>query len=510
MPPRPPDALQMAQWALDGLGKALPRKPPSAAFEPNPGPQTVFYETDVHEVLYGGAAGGGKSLGLVAIPLRWSDKAQFNALVLRRETTQLDDLLGKARQLYRKLGAAERGHPVFDYRFPSGARVKFAHCKDEADALNYQGAEFQFIGFDELTHFTERQYREICSRLRSSTDGLPRAIRATTNPGGPGHEWVFKRWRYWLDPDAVIPGRPKRFDPHGKPLPPAEPGEALWILHTDQGEEVVPEGTFGAHSRTFIPARLSDNPKLLAVDPTYGYRLRDNDAVRRRQLEEGDWLAKPGAGTYFQREWFDEVRSVPDGARRCRAWDFAATRPSDSSPDPDWTRGVLVSFDDRRGIFYIEHLASLRDTPAQVEQLVERNAKRDGTSTLIRLPQDPGAAGISVVDAYTRLLRGYPIQAERVTGDKVTRARIASAQAERGNIRIVRDPNDPDPRWIDALLYELEQFDGRKNSGNGYHDDIVDALSDAITALSIPVLEESPPPPPPMTFDFSSAGIGWG
>lgn len=510
MPPQVVDTTAMLRMALAGIEKALPASGKATiGFEPNPGPQTAFFHSDVNEVLFGGAAGGGKSLGLVAIPLRWAKKARFNALVLRRETTQLDDLLSKASPLYRQHGAAERGHPVFDFRFPSGARVKFAHCKDEADALNYQGAEFQFIGFDELTHFTERQYREICSRLRSSAGGLPRAIRATTNPGGPGHEWVFKRWRYWLDPEAVIPGRAKRVDAHGRPLPPAEPGEVLWILHTDQGEEVVPEGTFGAHSRTFIPARLCDNPKLLAADPTYAHRLRDNDAVRRRQLEEGDWLAKAGAGTYFKREWFgDPVRFVPSNVRRCRAWDFAATEPSETNRDPDWTRGVRVAVDEK-GVFYIEGMESLRATPHQVEDRVQQTAIRDGQAIRIRIPQDPGAAGVAVADAYVRLLRGYPVRSVRVTGDKVTRAQIASAQAERGNIRIVRHPDDPDPRWIDALLYELEQFDGRKNSSGGYHDDIVDALSDAIAELAMPVQRQAPSPPPLVRYNFENSTIGF-
>lgn len=470
--------------ARQQLRRRSTRSGPSA-WTPQPGPQSEFYRSDVYEILYGGAAGGGKSAALVAYPLRWSHLPESRSLILRRNTPQLEDLLEKARQIYKtgKEGrfcgyeseAEFRGDKGI-YTFRSGAKVRFGHCNDTNDWLNYQGHEYPCICFDELTHFTERQYLEICKRCRGGSTRTPKLIRSTTNPGGPGHGWVFKRWKYWLDPEATIPGRPPRFDEHGKKLPPARPGEVLWFYTDKDGtERLVEPGTPEARSRTFIPARLEDNPALIDEDPEYRQRLRDDsDPVRRKQLEDGDWLIRPAAGLYFRREMFVFVDELPLVARWVRSWDFAAT-PEDGSNDPDWTRGLKIG-KTKDGLLWVADLASLRGAPGDVENFLKATAELDGKSVTVRIPQDPAAAGKIVASYYTRLLLGWPVSVKRVVGDKMTRAKIAQGQAQAGNIRIKRGP------WNEAFIQELEGFPDEE-----YHDDIVDALSDGVDELGVAV-----------------------
>src|SRR5262249_45120017 len=155
----------------------------------------------------------------------------------------------------------------------------------DADVNQYQSAEFQFIGFDELTHFSLKQYVYMISRARSPHGIRPR-IRSATNPGGPGHEWVMKRWAPWLDPNCEL---------HAKP------GQALRYANKEDGEEYR-EG--GPLSRVFIPARVTDNPHLMHGDPGYLERLGALDPVTRARLRDGNWLIRPAAGLYFKRLWF--------------------------------------------------------------------------------------------------------------------------------------------------------------------------------------------------------------
>lgn len=436
-------------------------------WKPNPGPQTRFLASTASEVLFGGASGGGKSAAIIAAGLRWVGVPQFRALVLRREATQLQDLIDKSWALYKRaFPEAKFNANDHTWTFPSGARIRFNHCKDEADKYDYQGQEYQLLIFDELTHFTQTQYLEIASRLRSSTEGLPRYLRATSNPGGKGHEWVLKRWGAWLNPDFEAEGLRPRLGVDGRKLPPAEPGEVLWVVPVEGGEAYVPEGTKGAQSRQFIPARLSDNPKLLEQDPDYARRLRDLDPVRRAQLEDGNWLIQPGAGLYFKRGWTPVIDVIPSGGGAVRAWDLAATVVTKESPNPDWTVGVkFVSYPD--GTFVVSDVTRLRGTPGDVEKHIKATAEVDGKGVQIRLPQDPGQAGKAQVAAYAKLLAGWSFQSFTVTGDKVTRFGPFSSQAQAGNVRLLRGP------WNEFYIQQLEGFP------DGDHDDDADATSDA-------------------------------
>ena len=169
---------------------------------PNPGPQTRFLGLTCFEALYGGAAGGGKSASLLVDSIRYVGRgygANYHAILFRRTYPELEkSLIKESRGLYPRLGGVYN-EVKSTWTFPGGEIVEFAHIQHEKDVFKYQGAAFQFIGFDELTSFTETQYLYLISRVRSST-GVPCRVRSATNPGNEGHEWVFSRWGLWLDP----------------------------------------------------------------------------------------------------------------------------------------------------------------------------------------------------------------------------------------------------------------------------------------------------------------------
>ncbi len=450
----------------------------SAVWQPHSGPQHRFITTSATEVLYGGAAGGGKSAGLIAIPLRWLAQKNFLALVLRRDTTQLGDLIAKGRDLYPLLDGKSRsdGASVW-WTFPSGARVWFTHCLRADDVARFDGYEISVALFDELTHFEESQYLKIRARIRSPNPAIPAYARSTTNPGGAGHAWVFARWAPWLDPECKVPGLPDRIDESGAKLPPMPSGAVLHYIRDGETDLWVPKGTLDAdgnkaQGRTFIAARLDDNP---SIDSSYKATLNDLDRVRRAQLKDGNWLVSYSSGSLFQRHWFDIVEAAPaEIVARIRYWDRAATEPHATNKDPDWTRGLKLA-KARGGLWYVEDVASIRARPFAVSALIRQTAILDGPDCRIGIEQDPGQAGVAEAEDYVRLLAGFHVSTPRPTGDKVTRAGPVSAQAEAKNIKLVKG------HWNRAFLDELEVF-----PTPGIHDDQVDALSGGFNSLAEP------------------------
>ena len=147
------------------------------------------------EALYGGAAGGGKSDALVIEALRQVDVPNYRALILRKTFPQLRELIDKTMQYYKPVFPAARyNSSTHCWTFPSGAKIYFGSMFRTQDKYNYQGQQFDYIGVDELTHFTWEEYSYLMSRNRPSGPGTQVYIRATANPGGIGHGWVKARF----------------------------------------------------------------------------------------------------------------------------------------------------------------------------------------------------------------------------------------------------------------------------------------------------------------------------
>lgn len=442
--------------------------PTRIEIRPQPGPQTIFLSTPADIAVYGGAAGGGKSFALLMEPLRHYNNPKFGGVIFRRNTVQVRNeggLWDESMSMYYPL----KGRPheqSLEWSFPSGMRMKFAHLEHEKTVYNWQGSQIPFIGFDELTHFTETQFTYMLSRNRSATAGVPGYVRATTNPDADS--WV-RRWiDWWIGED-------------GYPIK-ERSGVVRWFIRQDDAmiwgdskEELIEK--YGSEqipkSFTFIPSSIHDNKILMAKDPSYLSNLMALSRVDRLRLLGGNWNVRPSAGMFFQREWFEVVNALPSPiVRTVRAWDRAATKPSATNPDPDWTRGVKLA-KLASGQFAVLHVASGRESPLGVERLVKNTASHDGLTTDIVIAQDPGSAGVADADNYVRLLAGYIIKITRPSADKITRAKPLSAQCEAGNVLVLRGD------WNEDFFKELENFDG-SDSG---HDDQVDAASDAFNEL---------------------------
>lgn len=439
---------------------------------PHPGPQTAFLASNVTELLYGGAAGGGKSDALLVGALRLVNEPSYRAVLFRRTFPELEDsLIDRAWSYYPALGGTYNQNK-HRWTFPSGAQINLRSMQHEADRFDFKSAEFQYIAFDELTSFTESQYRYLFSRLRSSK-GLPCVMRAGTNPGGAGHDWVLRRWAPWLYPNPAID--PDRARPEEYAGPFELPGIRLHYRHDQANdvEELVPSGTPGSYSRSFIPATVYDNPSIIENDPDYLIRLGALDRVERARLLGGDWMIRGAAGEWFDRSWFDVVPRGPGplAVARVRYWDRAATEAEKTSSQtaadqgPDWTAGVLMSRD-VHGFCYVEDVVRFRGPPHVVEKRIADTARRDRRDygeVVQCLEQDPGQAGKFEVSHYVRkTLAGYNVRVRRPQGNKVKRAKPFSAQAEQGTIRLVRGP------WNTAYLDELELFpEGKKDQVDG-------------------------------------------
>ncbi len=456
-------------------------------WKPNPGQQQAFLASNAYEALYGGAAGGGKSDALLMGGTRHLDNPEFSGLFLRRTYPELERYaIPRAHQWYTRLGG-QYNDSKHVWRFRSGARMYLGHLEHESDVHEYQSAEFQYIAFDELTSFTETQYVYMLSRLRS-TAGIPIRIRAGTNPGGVGHDWVQRRWAPWL-------GMPPGEEWNG---PKAQPNQKLWYVSTAAGEVWPTEDEAQRQllawrsaeplkrlelplplQRVFFPARVSDNPYIYEKDPAYVARLMGLDLVTRQQLLHGDWIIRPARGLYFQRGWFRFVDAKPTEGRWVRYWDLAATE-AEKGKDPDWTVGVLLNLQDsgpHKGRLTVANCVRMRGNPGDVLKSVKATAELDGKNVPIWMGQDPGQAGVFEISAYTRELAGWNLRGFKETGDKVTRAGPVSAQCEAGNVSIVR------AGWNAAFLQSLEEFP------EGPHKDDADALSGGYA-----VLTENPPP----------------
>lgn len=432
---------------------------------PQPGPQTMFLSTPADIAFYGGAAGGGKSYGLLLEQLRHYHNPDFGAVIFRRSTTQVRNegaLWDESMKLYLPMG----GYAVestLEWTFPSGSRLKFAHLEHERTVHDWQGSQIPYIGFDELTHFTEKQFTYMMSRNRSSS-GVPGYIRGTCN--ADRDSWV-RRWVDWY------------IGPNGYAIP-ERSGKLRWFIRlgdsmiwADSKEELVQR--YGPEtmpkSFTFISSKLTDNKILMEKDPSYLASLLALPRVDRERLLEANWNTRVAAGTIFRREWFQIINSVPEGwISACRFWDRAATKPNENNRDPDWTRGLkLLKYPN--GIYVIADLKSTRDTPGGVEKLIKECAQFDGHAVPIRCQQDPGSAGVSESEHFIKMLDGYDVKTAPFFKDKVTRAKPVSSQVEFGFVRLVCST------WNEDLLSELESFP------DGAHDDIVDTLSGAYNEL---------------------------
>ena len=242
--------------------------------------QAAFMARPEYEALYGGAAGGGKSDALVIEALRQVHIPWYKALILRKTFPQLRELIDKTLNYYPRIyPTAKYNGSSHTWRFPSGAQIIFGSLNRPQDKIQYQGQAYDFIAFDELTHFTQEEYEYLKSRNRPNGPGTRVYMRATANPGGVGHGWVKDRFITASAPMTTIREEASWVDPEGK-------------KHT------------GEQSRIFVPSSVFDNQILMQNDPMYVQRLASMPEAERNALLYGDWDS-------FSGQVFTEWRNDP-------------------------------------------------------------------------------------------------------------------------------------------------------------------------------------------------------
>ena len=448
--------------------------------KPQPGPQTAFMATPANVCIYGGAAGGGKSFGLLMSALRYKNVPGFGCTIFRRNFNQIfsqGGLWDESMKIYQGIRGADpkfaRGQWWF--RNQNGdivSKVTFAHIERDEDVHKWQGSQICEIGFDELTHFSEKTFFYMLSRNRS-TCGVEPFIRATCNPDADS--WVAKFIEWWIDPDTGYPipersGKLRWFVRRDEILYWANTKQELW----KQFDLKTPEEKAEPRSVTFIMSKLEDNQKLLKVNPGYMANLKAMSVIERERLLHGNWKIKAAAGLFFKRSQVGDYLSfVPDDVIEwVRCWDLAATEKTENG-DPAFTSGVLMG-KRKNGRYIVADVVNKQMSASDVRQTIKHTAQQDIAKykrVKIRLPKDPGQAGKEQAESYIKFLAGFNVVTVAETGSKEARAEPMAAQWQAGNFDVLTGA------WNEEYLQQLENFPDSKFK------DMVDASANAFTEL---------------------------
>lgn len=456
----------------------------SMVIGPQKGPQEKFLATSADICIYGGAAGGGKTYGLLLEPLRHIKNSLFNATIFRKDYTQVTSpggLWESSKLVYSHVkGSNSLKTPKLHWNFKSGATVTFAHIGCDEDCEGWQGAQIALIGFDELTHFSEYIFFYMLSRNRSMC-GIKPYVRATCNPDADS--WVAKFIKWWIDQDTGYP-IPER---SGKVRWMVRLNEAIYWFDTKQEaiDATIENGIdyekamIMAKSVTFIASTLQDNKILMKNDPGYMANLMALALVERERLLYGNWKIKAAAGLMFKRTKVNMLEQLPtDVILWARGWDLAATS-EDENGDPAYTASVLMG-KRKNGRYVIADVINQRLDSASVREIIKMTCASDRAKygrVVTRLPQDPGQAGKDQAQSFLKLLSGFTVKILPESGDKVTRAEPLSAQwlglegMDKGNVDVMLAD------WNEMYFNQLENFPQSKFK------DMVDASSSAFNEV---------------------------
>lgn len=434
---------------------------------PQIGPQTDFLNTSgIDIVLFGGSAGSGKTLGLLLDFARNDliSNPEYGGVIFRRTYPQIRNeggLWDESSKLYPSVRAIAKESSL-EWQFPSGATVRFAHLQHEKNIYDWQGSQLARIGFDELTHYTKKQFFYLLSRNRS-TSGIRPQIRATCNPDA--ESWVADLVDWWIDEDGFPIS-----DRSGQVRYFVRANDQLhWSSSSDELKERFP--TIEPKSFTFIPAKIYDNRILLEKDPGYLANLQALHPIDRARLLDGNWKIRNDSGAFINRSFFEIVEDFPDSGTLVRAWDMAGTEKHLKN-DPDYTCGVKML--KSGNLYYVLDVIQVQISAAQVNDLILRTAMNDGVGCKVRFEIEPGSAGKINASTLTKMLGGFDSQGIRSSGDKLTRAKPFATAAANSQVKLVR------AAWCDRYLSELH------NIPQSPHDDQLDASAIAYNELSKP------------------------
>jgi len=395
---------------------------------PTPKQTAALLMNSVRDMLYGGAAGGGKSAFLLMAALQFVDVPNYAAILFRKTFADLmlpGALIPKSQEWllpFLNTGEVKWHDKEKRYTFmETGATLSFGYLDNKGDELRYQGAEFQFVGMDEVTHIDPVAMRYLFSRLRRLKGvNIPIRMRSSANPGGMYGDYYYQR--YFVDKKGI-----------------------------------------------FLPAGLNDNPYLDADE--YRQSLAELDPITRAQLENGDWEIRP-KGDLFDKSWILSIdyKEIPTHARYVRFWDLAAIDPkykkkNSNRQAPDWTIGFKLGMAD--GCYYIVDIIRAQKAPGDIEELIKNTAIADGYACAIRIEEEGGSSGIANTERYAKkILQGYNFVGVKPVVSKIERARPVAAACQVGTVFISNRC-----RNLTDFFAQLDGFP------NGTNDDMVDGFS---------------------------------
>lgn len=448
-PPTSTPVTPSRRWRAETYVRTVDRNP-WIPHPPHPRQRLFLLLADVPEVLYGGAAGGGKSDAALMAAVQFVHVPGYAALLLRKawpDLMQPNALIPRAKDWWLGRPGVEwsAANKRFTFACPGGGQstITFGYVERDDDVYQYQGAEYQFIGIDELTQHREWVYRYLFSRLRKPAAGplagVPLRMRGFTNPGGRGHEFVKRRF---IDPQTRDP------------------------------------------AAVFVAARLADNPSLDAEQ--YAGTLNYLDPITRAQLLAGDWDAVEGGR--FRREWFGSYRRDPqqpdflltaDGERF-----LLSSRPKFQTCDPSASESSAADFfvlstfclTPKAKLLWLACERRRMEIPEQVETCQASYRRWN--------PQWVAVEEVLNQRALAQLLRRSTTPAMVVRSvsplgrDKLARATSAINLAHSGRVLL---PEDNPAFPLDDVIGELTRFTG--DPDQDAHDDIVDTLSYAAELL---------------------------
>lgn len=442
--------------------------PPEIIIGPNSEPQQAFLESDADITIYGGAAGGGKTYGMLLDPIQHLDVKGFKAVFFRRtndETDKPGGLWDESLGLYSLLKGRSNKNKL-RWIFPARSRIDFDHIQYESTLQNWRSSQIAAMYFDQLETFTEHMFFYMFSRNRS-VSGVKPYIKATVNPDPDSWVRTFLSW--WIDEETGFPikerDRKMRWFVR----------DGDYMIWADTKEELLEiEGVSedDPTSVVFIKADVFDNVTLLQSNPKYLGSLKAMGYVDRARLLGGNWNVRHTAGNVMRKQMFRVIYAWPSMVTEARAWDLAATK-QEGSNDPDWTTGTRVGMDEHNRIFILDQVR-LRDTSLKVELAIKYTAEKDGFNLPIGIEQEGGASGKGWPESIIRQhLQGHIANYFPPEADKVSRAKVLAAQAEIGNVYLF-NANGPGSycAWIEEFLNEAENFPPKKKGG---HDDRIDS-----------------------------------
>lgn len=438
--------------------------------------ETFLNDTEHDVIVFGGSAGAGKTqLTLLKILCGAMWDKNYVASISRFSQKQIKmpgGMWATGTNMLTPLGVAPN-RTELSWTFPSGSEVKSHHLDNNQS--DYQGAQLTLAVVDEAQQCREDDVWYLTSRLRTKSEQKTQLV-LTCNPDVNSFlcSWLVKAG--YLD-ETGLP----REDMDGKTTLMLQIGGRFEFYKTRKEIEELygKEQASFAQKFVFYAANVYSNPYIRKFQPEYVHRLENLPAVERSRLLLGNWFAKEEGVGYVKEENFNkcQLSDIPLSLTSVRAWDLAGTKPHPANRDPDWTRGVLCSYDKETTNFYIKNLKSMRDNSAAVQNLIETTALQDGRGVYCSIPVDSGAAGRTVADQKKSRLMSMGIKTllEPARASKLVRAEGFLRAVQEGKVYVV------DGALSKEDFKEIENFDGVKN--NGLHDDLIDALASAFNTL---------------------------